>query len=120
MANRLERANSELQRCISLIVQTKLNDPRLNCLIYISDVSVSADFKYCKIKFSLDTTDKAEIDTCLNVLKKSSGFIKKELSTMVRMPQMPELRFEYDKGSASSVRINEILKTLNIPKEGKE
>lgn len=117
MANRLERANSEIQRCISQIVQTKLNDPRLSALIYISEVSVSADFKYCKVKFSLDTNSQTEIDTCLNVLKKSSGFIKKELAHMVKMPQMPELRFEYDKGSASSVRINEILKSLVIPKE---
>ena len=117
MSNRLERANSEIQRCISQIVQTKLNDPRLNSLIYISEVELSADFKYCKIKFSLDTDDKAEIDTCLKVLTKSSGFIKRELSSMVKMPQMPELRIEYDKGSASSIRINEILKTLNIPKE---
>ena len=117
MANRLERANSELQRCISQIIQTKLNDPRMSALIYISEVNVTPDFKYCKIKFSLDTSNQTEIDTCLNVLKKSSGFIKKELGTMVKMPHMPELRFEYDKGSASSVRINEILKTLVIPKE---
>ena len=32
---------------------------------------------------------------------------------MVNMPHLPKLQFIIDKGTAATVRINEILKTLN-------
>ena len=92
MSNRIERANSELQRCLAQIIQTKLNDPRLKNLIYVSEVSVTPDFAYCKVKFSLDTTDQKLIDSTLAILKKSEGFIKKELANMVKMPKIPKLK----------------------------
>ena len=114
MSNRIERANSELQRCIADII-TKLNDPRLPSMIYVSEVKVTPDFKYCKIKISIDTASDELIKTTLSILQKSEGFIKRELANKVRMPQMPKLTFEYDKGAQASIRINEILKTLNIP-----
>ena len=33
------------------------------------------------------------------------------------MPQVPKLKFEIDKGTSATIRINEILKNLDIPKE---
>lgn len=115
MSNRIERANSELQRCISLIIQTKMNDPRLSPFLYISEVNVTPDFKFCKVKLALDNSNPAELETILAVLRKSEGFIKRELATMVHMPHMPKLSFEIDKGTAATIRVNELLKTLNIP-----
>lgn len=114
MSNRIERANSELQRCIGEII-SKLNDPRLPNMLYVSEVKVTPDFKFCKIKVGMDIDNSDEVKTILSVLQKSEGFIKKELASMVRMPQMPKLNFEFDKGTAASVRINEILKNLVIP-----
>lgn len=114
MSNRIERANSELQRCIADII-TKLNDPRLPSMIYVSEVKVTPDFKYCKVKVSVDTENNDLIKTTISILQKSEGFIKRELADKVRMPQMPKLTFVYDKGAQASIRINEILKTLVIP-----
>ena len=93
-----------------------MNDPRLKALIYISEVDVTADFKYCKVKIALDGQDE-QVKQVLNVLKKSEGFIKRELAREVKMPQVPYLNFEIDKGTAASIRVNEILKTLSIPKD---
>lgn len=117
MSKRFDRANSELQRCISEIIHNKMNDSRINPLLYISEVNVTPDFYYCKVKVALDSSDENELETTLNVLKKSEGFIKKELAHMVRMPHMPKLIFELDKGTSATVRINEILKTLDIPED---
>ena len=61
-----------------------------------------------------------ELETIIKVLEKSEGFIKKELANMVRMPYMPKLQFVIDKGTMATVRINEILKNLDIPKEDGE
>lgn len=115
MSKRFDRANSELQRCISEIIHNKMNDSRISPLLYISEVNVTPDFYYCKIKVALDSAKTEELNTILNVLRKSEGFIKKELAHMVRMPHMPKLIFEMDKGTSATVRINEILKSLDIP-----
>ena len=36
---------------------------------------------------------------------------------MVDMPQVPKINFVVDKSALNSMRVEEILKTLNIPKE---
>ena len=116
MSNRFERANSQLQKNIALIIQNKMNDPRLSPFIYVSDVTVTPDFQYCKVKIALDEDDENKVKETIKILQKSEGFIKKELSNMVNMPYMPKLQFVIDKGTSASIRVNEILKTLNIPK----
>lgn len=116
MSNRFERANSQLQKNIALIIQNKMNDPRLSPFIYVSDVTVTPDFQYCKVKIALDENDENKLKETIKILQKSEGFIKKELANMVNMPYMPKLQFVIDKGTSASIRVNEILKTLNIPK----
>lgn len=120
MSVRFERANSELQRCISDIIQNKMNDPRISPLLFISEVNVTPDFQYCKVKIALDTENEEELSQTIKILEKSEGFIKRELAKMVRMPHMPKLQFAVDKGTSATVRINEILKTLNIKNETEE
>lgn len=120
MSIRFERANSELQRCISDIIQNKMNDPRISPLLFISEVNVTPDFRYCKIKVALDTENEDELKETIKVLEKSEGFIKKELAVMVRMPYIPKLQFVIDKGTSATVKINEILKRLDIKHEEEE
>lgn len=117
MSIRFERANSEIQRCLSDIIQNKMNDPRLNSLLYVSEVNVTPDFKFCKIKIALDTDNQEKLSNIISVLQKSEGFIKRELVKMVKMPQVPKLNFVIDKGTQATIRVNELLKTIEIPKE---
>ena len=116
MSFRFDRANKEIQRCISIIIQTKMNDPRIDPMLYVSDVNLTADFKYCKVKIALDSDDHNKLQNMLEILKKSEGFIKREMAEMVKMPSIPKLIFELDKGTSATIRVNEILKSLNIPK----
>lgn len=114
MSIRFERANSELQRCISDIIQNKMNDPRISPLLFISEVNVTPDFHFCKVKVALDSDNEEELKQIIKILEKSEGFIKRELANMVRMPHMPKLQFVIDKGTSATVKINEILKSLNL------
>ena len=109
---RTERAGSEIERAISEILRTKVNDPRLKQFITITSVKVSADFRHCKVFVSIYTGDKKEV---LKSLRKSEGFIKRELMSMVKLPYTPELAFVLDEGADHSENINKILSTLNIP-----
>lgn len=115
MSIRFERANSEIQRCLSDIIHNKMNDPRISSLLFISEVNVTPDFHFCKVKIAYDSDDKNELDTIIKVLQKSEGFIKRELANMVRMPYMPKFTFVIDKGTSATIRINDILNKLDIP-----
>lgn len=115
MSNRMERANSEIQRCLISIIQTKMNDPRLNKIVSITEVNVTPDFKYCKAKVSVVKPEEAP--EIVKVLQKSEGYIKRELAEMVDMPQVPKINFVVDKSTLNSIRVEEILRTLNIPAE---
>ncbi len=113
MSNRIDRANSEIQKALIEIIQTKMNDPRLNKIVSITEVSVTPDFKYCKAKVSV--LDIEDVSNVTKVLQKSEGFIKRELSKMLDMPQIPKINFVVDKSTLSAIRVDEILRTLNIP-----
>ena len=114
----MERANSEVMRCLADILDTKLHDPRFSGrFITVTEVNMSPDFKYCKVTVGITSDNKEETEAIMKLLKKSQGYIKSELAGMVRMPAVPQLNFVMDKGAENSLRINEILKNLNIPKE---
>ena len=115
MANiRQERANNEIAKALSLILREKVSDPRIkNLFITITNVNTSADFRHCKVTFSILEGNKAE--TKRN-LQKIEGFIKKELLKIVKLPYAPELEFIVDVGEENSEKINDILKNLYIPK----
>ena len=113
--NRIERANSEIQRCLIEIVKNKMNDPRVNKIVSITEVNVTPDFKFCKARVSV--LDLKDVENVTKVLQSSEGFIKRELAKMVDMPEVPKINFVVDKSALNSMRVEEILKTLNIPKE---
>jgi ribosome-binding factor A len=115
MSNRIERANSEIQRCLIEIIKNKMNDPRLNKIVSITEVSVTPDFKFCKAKVSV--LNLGDVQSVTKVLQNSEGYIKRELAKMVDMPQVPKINFVVDKSAISALRVEEILRTLNIPKE---
>lgn len=117
MSNRIERANSEILRCISDIIHNKMNDPRIDDFVMVSEVNVTPDFKFCKVKISLLQKDYEKSDIIISILQKSEGFIKRELARMVSMPQVPKLTFVFDKSTQNVIRVEEILKTLKIPTE---
>lgn len=118
MSNRMERANSEIQKALIEIIHTKMNDPRVNKIVSITEVKVTPDFKYCKAKVSvLEIEDAANVT---KVLQKSEGYIKRELANMLDMPAVPKISFVVDKSTMSAIRVEEILRNLNIPKAEEE
>ena len=117
MSKRIERANSEILRCIADIIHNKMNDPRINDFVMISDVNITPDFKFCKVMVSLLEKDFDKADEIISILQKSEGFIKRELKEMVYMPQVPKLTFVFDKSTQNVIRVEQLLKNLKIPTE---
>ena len=111
---RQQRAIAEIIKALPVIIREKINDPRIKReFITITYVNISADFRHCKVGFDVLSGNREIVK---KVLKKSEGFIKKELLNMIKLPYAPELVFINDIGSDNLKRVNEILSGLEIPK----
>lgn len=116
MSTRMERANSEILKALSEILSEKMNNPKLSGMFFsVSEVDTSPDFRHCKAKISC--LNLADLQQVIDVLQKSEGFIKRELSKMVSMPQVPIITFVADKSAENEMRVEELLKKINLPKE---
>ncbi len=118
MSNRMMRADSEISKVLSDIIQNRLSDPRFSEeIITVTKVNTSSDFRHCKIWVSILSNNQIMKNKIIDLLKKSSGFIKRELSQDLDLPFIPELVFELDENIEYSEKINNILSELNVSKE---
>ncbi len=121
MSNRTERASSTLQKALQEIISNQMNDPRINSFVGVSEVKVTPDFRFAKVKIAITDGSYEKAPEVIRVLKKSEGYIKNTLAKMIDMPFVPKLDFVFDKNMQNAIRIEQILKGLDIPKkEGDE
>lgn len=112
---RNSRLSEEIKRSISNIIQNELKDPRIPMLTSVTNVDVTKDLKYAKVFISVygDPEQKAK---CIEGLKSSSGFIRKEVGNSVKMRHIPELMFELDESIEYGLHISKILNEINNKK----
>jgi ribosome-binding factor A len=112
--NRIRKAEIDLKREISFIINTKINDPRIG-FITVTDTKLSVDFKWLDVFVSI-MGDKDEVEKSLEGLRNSSGFIKKNLQQRLRLRNMPAIRFLHDRSVSNGIRISAILEKLSKDK----
>jgi len=108
---RLYRLTEEIKRDLSLIIKKKLNDPRISEHLTISHVDVTEDLKFAKIYISsIETT--GDRNLYVDILNKAKGFLRTELSKVLKTRSTPELKFYVDETIENGVRINKLLNEL--------
>ncbi len=85
----------------------------------LTDVDVTKDLKYAKIKVSVYDEDEKQRVSSVEALNHAAGFIARELGARMRIRAVPSMKFTLDNSIAYSVRIAEILNGLHKD-EGKE
>ncbi len=116
---RAQRIGEEIKKEISQIIRMELKDPALGKMTSVTDAEVSRDLGYARIYVSIYAPD-AEQAAMLKVLEKASGFIRSELGKRIRLRHIPELEFRLDKSIEYGAHIDDVLKKLELSKEGKE
>jgi ribosome-binding factor A len=113
--DRNSRLSEEIRKTISSVIQNGLKDPRIPMLTSITNVDVTKDLKYAKVFVSVygDETQKAK---CIEGLKSSAGFIRKEIGANIKMRHIPELTFELDNSIEYGLHISKILNEINSKK----
>lgn len=110
--NRVERIASEIQRRISIILQRRMNDPRIGSLT-VSSVQVSKDLKNAKIFVTFfDKENPDEIKSAIMVLQQASRFVRFLLAHSVNLRVVPLLWFKYDTSLINGVRLYNLMSKL--------
>lgn len=110
---RIHKIGEEIKRELSDIISKDIKDPRIKTgVISITGVEVSGDLSYAKVFVSIYGKD-VDAGKVMDIMKKSSGFMRSELGKRIRIRHIPELIFQQDTSMAYGDRINKILKGLD-------
>jgi ribosome-binding factor A len=110
MSRRTEQVAEAIKEEVSVLIQRELRDPRLG-FVTLTRVEVSPDLKFARIFYSVLGSEETRKET-YKALKSASGFLRRELSRILRMRYVPELHFEYDVGVAHAEHIQRLLHEL--------
>ena len=92
--SRSDRVAEQIRRELAELIRLELKDPRVN-LVTITDVEITADYAHAKVFYTTLAAEdqRAELD---RGLKRSAGFLRREIGRRVRIHHNPELHFVYD------------------------
>ena len=108
MNQRLQRLADQIQRDLAVLIRDEINDPRLTGFVTISTIKISPDLGYADIYVTImeksmdDAMTKDYHTESLEVLDKASGFLRTELSHLLKTRTTPRLRFHYDEVTANA------------------
>jgi ribosome-binding factor A len=109
MSYRIQRINSEMQKCISEIIRNKLDDPRIDSMVSVLGVNCAKDLKTAKVTISVAGNG----EETMTALKAGASFIRRELSAAFRdLRTTPELTFILDTSLEYSTHINKLLEEI--------
>ncbi len=93
-STRVRQIESALQRAIAQVLQRDLSDPRIEGLISVTGVEVSADLKHAKVSVSVLPAEKQA--RTLGGLRHAARRIQALVHRHVELRATPELRFIAD------------------------
>ena len=94
--NRTERLGSLIQELISsLILESKIKDPRITPFVSITRVNVTRDLSYADVYVS-NIREAANLERSAQGLQSAAGFIQAQLGSALKIRKIPHLRFHAD------------------------
>lgn len=111
--SRTSRLNGEYQKEISVILR-RLKDraPNLKGLISVTEADVAPDLKTANIYVSIYGVNEADVKETLAILQTNAGYIRHELSQVMRMRTVPSLTFKLDGSMGYGSKMDELFKSI--------
>ena len=106
------------EQILEIVTDTAAKHIDLNYLGFITftGIDISPDLRFAKIYFSvLNPTDNFQnIEFRINGISKR---FKKYLGLEMRIKNIPDLRFIYDKSTDYAEKMNQMIQSIDIPKD---
>lgn len=112
---RTEQIANRIQMLVSEILQREISDPRLNSLV-VNRVDLTRDGAFARIFVSSFISD-AESKDVQKVLRKASGFIRKNLAGKLDLRIVPTLRFQWDDSIKEGEEVLSALRKLKVEED---
>lgn len=117
MSRRTERVSDLLREELSILLQQKVKDPRLeDVIISLTEVVVTADFRKADV-FVSHLGDQSRRDDILAGLRHSAHWLQEELGRRLRIRRIPELEFRLDSSLEHGAKLSAIIDTLAEERE---
>jgi ribosome-binding factor A len=110
------RVGERIREELSLLLLRKVNDPGV-ASVTVTDVSVTPDLRIAHVNYSALVAPE-ERPAVAKALRRSSGFLRRELGHTLGLRYAPELQFHYDDSFDRGARIDAILREIPEGKEG--
>ncbi|MDD5761867.1 MAG: 30S ribosome-binding factor RbfA [bacterium] len=114
--DRPARVGEKIREELSLLLVRKVNDPGL-APVTVTEVSVTPDLRIAHVNYSALVAPE-ERPAVAKALRRSSGFLRRELGHLLGLRYAPELQFHYDDSFDRGARIDAILREIPEGKEG--
>ena len=119
--SRTSRLNGEYQKEISEIIRRmKDRTPELKGLVSVTEADVAPDLKTAIIYVIIYGKGEAETKRSFEVLQENAGFIRHELSQVMRMRTVPALTFRMDKSMVYGAKMDELFKKISYSTPAEE
>jgi ribosome-binding factor A len=110
------RVGERIREELSLLLLRKVNDPGV-ASVTVTEVSVTPDLRIAHVNYSA-LVPQEERPAVAKALRRSSGFLRRELGHSLGLRYAPELQFHYDDSFDRGARIDAILRDIPEVKEG--
>ena len=113
--SRTSRLNGEYQKEISEILRrVKDRTPHLKGLVSVTEVDVAPDLKTAYVYVSIYGVAETEVQRSFEALQENAGFIRHELSQVMRMRTVPALTFRMDGSMSYGAKMDELFKKIHV------
>ncbi|MBR2442638.1 MAG: 30S ribosome-binding factor RbfA [Clostridia bacterium] len=110
--SRTSRLNGEYQKEISEIIRLNKDRMGLKGLISITEADVAPDLKTAIVYVSIYGKGEEETKAIFKSLQEQAGFIRHELSQVMRMRTVPALTFRLDGSMVYGAKMDELFKSI--------
>lgn len=115
-SDRGARVASEIRRALQVALQRGVNDPRVQGMVSVTDVELSGDGSFARVRVSVLPEDRAPLS--VSGLRAAAAFLRRMVMEETRIPRVPRLEFELDERMKRQARLDEALRTA--PKDHEE
>lgn len=113
---RPERVGQEIHAAIAdMLTRGLLRDPRIG-FITVTGVKMSPDLRVARVYYSMLGTDAERKDT-QEGLEAAKGFVRREVSSRLKLKFSPEIYFAWDESVSEGDKIDRLLREVKA-KEG--
>lgn len=105
--SRSDRVVEQIRRELADLIRLELKDPRVK-LVTLTAVEITPDYAHAKVFYTTlaDGQQRVEIE---HGLKRSAGFLRRELGRRVRIHHTPELHFVYDTSVERGAQLSQLI-----------